>query len=198
MANETGLAARAVITGAGGGIGRAIAVKFASLGINVALVARTQEKLLETAKACEALGVQAHVLVADLLDEQAIIRTVNAANDALGGIDVLVNNAGVVQSGPMVDVDAAEFDRVFATNVRAPFLLCKKSVLLFENERSTLFVVFPLSAPETADRPSRLCRRWRCAHAQDRRTCPNRRAHPLRCPKASGRTASSCPPPCGR
>jgi short-subunit dehydrogenase len=125
MANETGLAARAVITGAGGGIGRAIAVKFASLGINVALVARTQEKLLETAKACEALGVQAHVLVADLLDEQAIIRTVNAANDALGGIDVLVNNAGVVQSGPMVDVDAAEFDRVFATNVRAPFLLCK-------------------------------------------------------------------------
>ena len=123
--NEKLLGKRAIITGAGGGIGRAIAKKFASLGINVALVARTAEKLEETAKECEALGVKAFVYPTDLLDEASIVRTIGRTAEDMGGIDILVNNAGIAQSGPMVDVDADEFDRVFATNVRAPFLMCK-------------------------------------------------------------------------
>ncbi|MBP3371375.1 MAG: SDR family oxidoreductase [Clostridia bacterium] len=123
--NEKLKGKRAVITGSGAGIGKAIAKKFASLGIDVALVARSEDKLQETAKECEALGVKAYVILTDLLDEQAIINAVETAAKQMGGIDILVNNAGIVQAGPMVDVDAEEFDRVFATNVRAPFLMCK-------------------------------------------------------------------------
>ena len=119
---------RAIITGASTGIGRAIAKKFASLGIDLALVARNETKLKAVAKECSSLGVKTIILPTDLLDEQAIIQAIDKTAQEFGGIDILVNNAGIVQSGPMVDVEVEEFDRIFATNVRAPFLMCKYAI----------------------------------------------------------------------
>ena len=116
---------RALITGSGSGIGRAIAKKFASLGINVALVARTLEKLEETANMCREYGVKAICIPTDLTDEAAIVKAIDTAASEFNGLDIIVNNAGISQAGPLEGVPAEEFDRVFATNVRAPFLVCK-------------------------------------------------------------------------
>jgi NAD(P)-dependent dehydrogenase (short-subunit alcohol dehydrogenase family) len=84
----------ALVTGASRGIGRAIAVGYARAGADVALSARTAEALAETASAVEALGRKAYVVPADVTDRDAAQGMVRAANEALGHVDVVVNNAG--------------------------------------------------------------------------------------------------------
>ena len=116
---------KALITGAGSGIGKAVAVKFASLGIDLALAARTAEKLEETARICRELGVKAVVVPMDVTEEASVIKAVETSAGELNGLDIVVNNAGITQAGPLEGVSAEEFDRVFATNVRGPFLVCK-------------------------------------------------------------------------
>ena len=123
--SEKLLGKRAFITGAGSGIGKAIAKKFASLGIDVALVARTEEKLEATAQLCREFGVRALVVPADLTKEGQVVRAIEFAAGEFKGLDIVVNCAGIAQSGPLEGVTAEEFDRVFATNIRAPFLVCK-------------------------------------------------------------------------
>jgi NAD(P)-dependent dehydrogenase (short-subunit alcohol dehydrogenase family) len=112
----------AVITGAGGGIGRAIAVEFAAAGAKVVLTGRNEEMLAETAAALD--GAEAHVVVADVSQSADVRRLVADAVNALGAIDVLVNNHGV--EGRVVrlaDYPEEEFDRVIAINLRGTFLL---------------------------------------------------------------------------
>ncbi|MEG0935237.1 MAG: SDR family oxidoreductase [Clostridia bacterium] len=119
---------RALITGAGGGIGRAIAVKMSEMGMDVALGGRSEKKLAQSARLCEKNGVVAVVLPGDLLDDQYTQELVGQAASALGGLDVLVNNAGVALSGAFEDVTLEAYDRVMGTNVRAPFVLCQKAL----------------------------------------------------------------------
>jgi 2-deoxy-D-gluconate 3-dehydrogenase len=84
----------ALVTGASRGIGRAIAEAYAAAGADVALLARNGDLLAEVAAAVEAHGRKALVLVADVTDREAVERSVRAAIDGLGGLDVVVNNAG--------------------------------------------------------------------------------------------------------
>lgn len=91
---DLGLAGKNVIvTGASKGIGRAIALTFADEGANVALCARNQETLELTAKEIEAKGVKVHAAPCDVRDKAALEGFLDAAHEALGGVDVLVNNA---------------------------------------------------------------------------------------------------------
>ena len=85
---------KALVTGGGRGIGRAIALAFAGQGADVALAARSRDQLDSVAGEIRALGRQAHVLPTDLLDVEAARRMVADAAQAMGGLDVLVNNAG--------------------------------------------------------------------------------------------------------
>lgn len=121
---------RALVTGAGSGIGRAIAVRLAELGCRTVLVGRTQATLERTAELCRqaAPGAEALCLAADLTDEAQVRDRVIGELVRTGGLDVLVNNAGIVQSGPIADVSTQEFDRVMATNVRGPFLLMRDAL----------------------------------------------------------------------
>jgi len=113
-----------VVTGAGGGIGRAISVELASAGARgLLLVGRDQAMLEASAEVVRAAGSDARTHVADVASSEDVRGYVAAGASAYGGIDVLVNNAGIegVVSA-LVDYPEDEFDRVMATNARGTFL----------------------------------------------------------------------------
>lgn len=110
----------ALVTGASRGIGAATAVALDRAGARVGLVARDADTLAEVAGR---LGNAPVVLPADLADSAAPDAVAQRALDALGSVDILVNNAAVAARRPTVDTDAALVDRLLAVNVRAPLLL---------------------------------------------------------------------------
>lgn len=115
----------ALVTGAGRGIGRAVAVALAAEGAHVALMGLTASHLLAVEKEVTALGVKCAVLPGDVADEGRVSRCVAAAEQQLGPIDILVNNAGVYTHGPIDRLDALVFDHTIAVNLRGPFLMAR-------------------------------------------------------------------------
>ena len=113
----------ALLTGASRGIGRAIALELADLGFDLALVGRDQTSLEETASMIH--GVKISLIIADLSDPASAKYIVEETVSAFGGLDLLVNCAGVPQKGPFTDVTPQEWDKVFAVNARAPFFICQ-------------------------------------------------------------------------
>ena len=136
---------RALVTGAGTGIGATIAKRLAALGCTVTVVGRTETRLVETAKACDKAAAEAgfdtHAVVhtCDLMSEQSILSLVRAVADE-GGLDILVNNAGIVQAGPLEGIATEQFDAVMATNVRAPFILMRETLPLLRGSKAAEIV----------------------------------------------------------
>jgi 3-oxoacyl-[acyl-carrier protein] reductase len=114
-----------LVTGAGRGIGRALAHAFADAGAKVALLGKTKKNLLEVQKELKDSGAPTVVLAADVSDEGAVSRAVAAAEQQLGPVDVLVNNAGIFVSAPVEKMDAVVFDRILDVNLRGPFLMSR-------------------------------------------------------------------------
>ncbi|MGH9716320.1 MAG: SDR family NAD(P)-dependent oxidoreductase [Candidatus Acidiferrales bacterium] len=114
----------AIVTGAGRGIGRAIAKKFAAEGASVALAARTAGEVDAVAAEIRGVGGKAVAIAADVAQSSDCERIVKAAQDAFGAIHVLVNNAGIYGPvRPVEKITAAEWDEVLAVNLRSAFLL---------------------------------------------------------------------------
>ena len=109
----------ALVTGATSGLGKAIALRLAQDGMRVIVVGRDVARGAEVVEEIEAAGGQASFVAADLSDPAEIERLAFEAGD----IDVLVNNAGFSIWGPTEKTTAADFDAMFASNVRAPYLL---------------------------------------------------------------------------
>ena len=114
----------ALVTGGGGGIGREIAAQLKAAGANVAICGRNVEKL---EAAAHAIG-GALTLPGDLLDDTYVQSCVDRTVETFGGLDILINNAGVALSKPFAETTIEDFDRVMATNVRAPFLLIRRAL----------------------------------------------------------------------
>ncbi len=114
----------ALVTGAGSGIGRATARHLAGRGCRLALVGRTARTLEETAASLEG----ALVLPADVRDAEAVAQAVAQTEEALGPIDLLVNNAGVVARAAVHEMDEATWDEVLDINLKGAFL-CARAVL---------------------------------------------------------------------
>ena len=134
---DTPLHARtALVTGAGRGIGRSIALTLAAAGATVGLVARTRTELDTVADEIAARGGRAHVFSGDLNDDAAVGVLAEAARSALGGIDVLVHNAGgAPPHGAFERSRIADWDRTLRVNLRAPMLLTQ--ALLADLRRGT-------------------------------------------------------------
>ncbi|HEX7594446.1 MAG TPA: glucose 1-dehydrogenase [Anaerolineae bacterium] len=113
----------ALVTGASSGIGRAAALRFAAEGAQVALVARRADKLAEVANEIEAKGGKGKSIAADVTREDEIERVVRETVAAFGGIDVLVNAAGIIANGTIENTRLADWDYMFGVNVRSPFYL---------------------------------------------------------------------------
>ena len=114
----------ALVTGGGGGIGREIAARLKAAGANVAICGRNVEKL---EAAAHAIG-GALRLPGDLLDDTYVQSCVDRTVETFGGLDILINNAGVALSKPFAETTIEDFDRVMATNVRAPFILIRSAL----------------------------------------------------------------------
>ncbi|SNC74574.1 3-oxoacyl-[acyl-carrier protein] reductase [Hymenobacter gelipurpurascens] len=111
----------ALVTGAGKGIGRAVAVALAHEGVNVALLARTESQLREVAQEIEALGVKAVVVTADVADRASVEKAVGQALTELGTLDILINNAGIGTFAKLVDMDPAEWEKIIQVNLMGTY-----------------------------------------------------------------------------
>ena len=120
---------RALITGAGSGIGRAIALRLAEEGMRLALVGRSADKLVRTA-ALTGRPLDMLVLPADITTPRGIEDIMHVMEGHFRGLDVLVNNAGMALNCPFEEISEADFDRIMALNVKAPFVLCQRSLKL--------------------------------------------------------------------
>jgi NADP-dependent 3-hydroxy acid dehydrogenase YdfG len=119
---------RTIITGASKGIGRSISERFAREGAKLALLARSEDLLKECAQQCRDLGAEAEALVCNVSDADDVERTFGKALEYLGGIDVLINNAGLGYFGSVENLEIAQFDEMMGTNLRGVFL-CSRAVV---------------------------------------------------------------------
>ena len=137
---------RVLITGASRGIGRAICRRLAQDGAQVAACASAHADELDdlVAQIRNAGGI-AVPLLGDLGEEATPARLVAAAVEALGGLDAVVGNAGISSPGPLATLDVAEWDRVFAVNVRAQWLLARAAYPCLQQSRGSLVTIASMS-----------------------------------------------------
>ena len=128
-----------VLTGAGGGIGRAIAEKLAGEQMKLILLGGNHiEKLNETAAIVNQQS-SCIVMPGDLTSPEFIAESIQKIENSTAGIDVLINNAGVAQNTPFENISLEEFDKIMAINVRVPFMLTQKALpMLKKSETPTI------------------------------------------------------------
>jgi 3-oxoacyl-[acyl-carrier protein] reductase len=126
----------AVITGAGRGIGRAIALKFAAEGADIACVSRTAENSDKVAAEVRALGRKAWAHAVDVSDAHAVSAAAEKILAECGRVDVLVNNAGVTRDGLLMRMSDADWDTVLDTNLKGAFLFTKAFARAFVKQRA--------------------------------------------------------------
>jgi NAD(P)-dependent dehydrogenase (short-subunit alcohol dehydrogenase family) len=144
----------ALITGAGRGIGRALAKGFAREGADVTLVARTEEELEQTAKAIRALGRRVLKIVCDVSDSVKVENSIKMVLSEFGKIDILVNNAGQqAPIGSFVNIDTEDWTNTIMVNLVGTMLCCK-AVLPSMLERRQGKIINLSGGGATAPRPN--------------------------------------------
>ena len=150
---------RVLVTGAGRGIGRSIALRFAAEGAHVALTARTASELERVAEEVEAAGGVGLPIEMDVADLASVEAGVHRALEATDGVlDVCVNNAGVFTVKPFAELSPATWYRLMAVNLNGPFhvtLLCLKG--LQRSERAHLFNVSSVAGRQPFEGSSAYC-----------------------------------------
>ena len=115
----------AIVTGAAGGIGEAICKKLARYGMNLVLTGRKEATLLALR---QELDTPVCLCVGDLTELSFVDQVLQATRDAFGGVDVIVNNAGLSHNCPVEEMTPELFDSIMQVNVRAPYFLCQRAV----------------------------------------------------------------------
>ena len=126
----------AVVTGAGRGIGRAIALKFAGAGADVVCVSRTADNAEKVAQEVRGLGRRAWALAVDVAEAAAVTAAAEKILAEAGRVDVLVNNAGVTRDGLLMRMSDADWDTVMNTNLKGAFLFTRAFTRAFLKQRS--------------------------------------------------------------
>ena len=156
----------ALITGAGRGIGRAIALRFAEEGASVVLAARSKKEIDAVAAEIQETGGRELAVAADVGKEPDCAHLVATAREAFGRVDILVNNAGIFGPvKPAEEITAAEWDDVQAANLRSAFLLtrlvlpemyARGSGVVLNISSVAAKLAFPLNAPYAASKAGML------------------------------------------
>ena len=125
----------AIITGAGGAIGRATARLFESEGASLALVDVKKEGIEEMAEQVRHRGGRALSFGIDVSDENQIIELVRSTVEKLGSLDIVVNNAAISMETPIIDITVADWDRIMAVNLRSVFLLSREAFRVMKTRK---------------------------------------------------------------
>jgi NAD(P)-dependent dehydrogenase (short-subunit alcohol dehydrogenase family) len=145
---------RVIVTGAASGIGRAAAIRLARDAANrgqaaqILLVDIAAEKLEETAAWVRTEKARAEVCTADLSDAGVAAGIIDAARRAFGGLDALVSNAGVIQRSSLLDLSIADYERSFAINTRATWLLARAAHPLLAAAKGSIVATASISGHE--------------------------------------------------
>jgi 3-oxoacyl-[acyl-carrier protein] reductase len=137
--------ASALVTGAGRGIGRAICLGLARAGARVTAVSRTASELDSLVGEIEKAGGRAAAYVGDVTRRESCDEAVGRAVEAHGGLRVLVNNAGVGGFAPVAETSDDTWDRIFATNVTAPFRLARAALPHLGKQGGEIFMISSLA-----------------------------------------------------
>ncbi len=121
-----------ILTGAGTGIGKGMARAFAREGATLVLASRTRETLEATAEEVRSLGATALVLPTDVTDEDAVTALFARTMDEFGRVDVLVNNAGAFDGGPLEELSLATWMKVINVNLTGPFLCSREAMRIMK------------------------------------------------------------------
>jgi 3-oxoacyl-[acyl-carrier protein] reductase len=128
MSNSSSPSRVAIVTGGSQGIGRTVAERLGADGLAVTVVYRGSKDEAETAvKAITAQGGRAIAVQADVADEAAMARVFDATEEAFGGVDVVVNAAGVMVLAPVAEFDLDALDRMHRTNIRGTFVVAQQA-----------------------------------------------------------------------
>ena len=132
----------ALITGASAGIGQACARTLAQEGAHLVLTARRQERLDQLKREAEKTGTEAISVIGDAREESTAIKTVEAATQAFGRIDILINNTGMGNYKNLIDTSAEEYDDLMDTNVRSTFLFTRHTVpVMLKQKQGTILMI---------------------------------------------------------
>lgn len=127
---------RALVTGAGRGIGRAIALELAAAGADVVInYAGSRAAAEEVAEECRKLGAKAVAIQADVSSADDVARLFSEAVEFLGGLDILVNNAGITRDGLLLRLSDADIDEVLAVNLRGALLCARAAAKVMLRQR---------------------------------------------------------------
>jgi len=126
----------ALVTGAGKGIGRSIALALASCGADVVIVSRTESDCNETADLGRSLKGSIKAFPADITSEESVAGIFKMIEDEYKGLDILINNAGVGIFGPIEEFSADDFSRIIDTNLKGTFLCCREGVHIMKARES--------------------------------------------------------------
>lgn len=125
----------ALITGASRGIGEAIAKRLAKEKINLALIARNEEKLKNLKKELLGENIKVYILPIDLRETNAPKMVIEKVVDYFGGLDILINNAGIAFSKSITETTEEEWDDILNLNAKVPFFLCKYAIPYLKNSQ---------------------------------------------------------------
>jgi glucose 1-dehydrogenase len=153
-----------LVTGGSSGIGQAIAVRFAEHGANVAInylrrpeeAHDTEEQVHACVNKVQREGVRDVLVRGDVSKEDDVVRMVGEAVEGLGGIDVLVNNAGIQISRPSEELSSDDFDKVLAVNLRGSFMCAREAIRHFLDEEKGGSIVNISSVHQLIPKPSYL------------------------------------------
>jgi glucose 1-dehydrogenase len=156
--------ANVLITGGSSGIGQAIAVRFAQYGANVAInylrdpgeARDTEDRVEACVRQVRQEGVRDVLVRGDVSQEDDVVRMVGEAVERLGGLDVLVNNAGIQISRSSDELSSADFDRVLAVNLRGAFLCAREAIRHFLAEGKPGSIINVSSVHQTIPKPGYL------------------------------------------
>jgi NAD(P)-dependent dehydrogenase (short-subunit alcohol dehydrogenase family) len=126
----------AIVTGASRGIGRGIAAALVREGATLVVNGRDSDRLESVAAELRSAGAAVEALAGDVAQEQIVNQLFALAVERFGRLDLLVNNAGAFDGGPLDAFDIATWDRVLATNLRAPFLCTRAALAIMKRQRS--------------------------------------------------------------
>ncbi len=129
-----------IITGAGRGIGRATALRFARQGARVVLFSRSPAPLTQVAAEIEGEGHSVLSIAGDVSNEEDVIRLFQKVMETCGRVDVLLNCAGIVAVKPFVEMDAATWDHVIHVNLRGTFLCCREAFRIMAAQHSGVII----------------------------------------------------------